>query len=123
QNPSWPHFQVCGSTIVFAWGNRIIGVDPEQKKELWSLNVLGDVETTQQGSLASSQMMPHPQLPNRFQLLSPNGALETLGTVGPGSSQRVVAMIKDVGLIGLDPQTGERLWTRSGFSTNVELFG
>jgi outer membrane protein assembly factor BamB len=115
-----PIYQPCGPAIVFAWSNRLIGLDPVNKKELWSVNLLGDRE--QNFQVAGFNIMPHQELPGRFQLFS-MGTLETIGTVGPGTSRRVVATVKDVGLVGLDPLTGERAWVRGGISTNTELFG
>jgi len=116
-----PTYQPCGPAMVFAWSNRLIAVDPVRQKELWSVNLLGNGDASSY-ALSGSNTMPHPEMPGRFMVLLP-GSRETIGTLGPCSSRCVVATIKDVGLVGLDALTGERIWVQGGVSTHTELFG
>jgi outer membrane protein assembly factor BamB len=128
------HYQVCGQAFVFAWGNQVVAIDPVQKKQLWTIDVLGDDDPTSNQNSATltsrrfssampAHIMPHPQLSGRFQLYWSSGKVETLGTLGPGSTHCITATMKDVGLVGLDPQTGKALWTRSDVSPEAQLFG
>jgi outer membrane protein assembly factor BamB len=119
QTKHWPTYQVCGPAIVFTWANRLIAVDPVQKKELWSVHLL---DPNDQNYARSYNTMPHPEMPGRL-LVMQAGAWEAIGSVGPGSSRRIVATLRDEGLVAFDPVTGERVWSRSGVSTNTELFG
>lgn len=117
-----PSSLACGNVLVFAWSNKVIGIDPINKKELWSINVLG--EGLGNENLNNSQrLMPHVEMPGRFQLTLHNGTMETVGTYGPGSSRRLVISVRQEGLICINPQTGERLWTHYGIPAGVEMFG
>lgn len=122
QTSLWPRFHSCGNVMVFAWSNRIVGVDPVRKKEVWSINVLGEGASNE--SLNSNQqVMPHVELQGRFQVNQINGTCETMGTFGPGSCRRLVMTVRQEGMICIDPQTGERLWSHYGIPAGVEMFG
>ncbi|HQR07355.1 MAG TPA: PQQ-binding-like beta-propeller repeat protein [Gemmatales bacterium] len=122
QSSLWPHYLSCGNVMVFAWSNRIVGVNPLKKKEIWSINVLGEGANNENLN-GNQQVMPHVELPGRFQANQNNGTWETLGTFGPGSSRRLVITIRQEGMICIDPQTGERLWAHYGIPAGVEMFG
>ncbi|MFT3882563.1 MAG: PQQ-binding-like beta-propeller repeat protein [Gemmatales bacterium] len=122
QSSLWPHFLSCGNVMVFAWSNRIVGVDPIRKKEVWSVNVMGE-GVNNENLNNNQQIMPHLEVQGRFQVTQNNGTWETLGTYGPGSCRRLVMTIRQEGMICIDPQTGERLWSHYGIPAGVEMFG
>lgn len=122
QSSMWPTYLSCGNVMVFAWSNKVIGIDPVIKKELWCINVLGEGANNENLN-NNQQVMPHVELQGRFQVNQNNGTWETLGTFGPGSSRRLVISIRQEGLICINPQTGERLWTHNGIPAGVEMFG
>jgi len=52
-----------------------------------------------------------------------NNISEILGTYGPATETRLLVTIRHEGLVCINPQTGEKLWTRYGIPTSAELFG
>jgi outer membrane protein assembly factor BamB len=113
-----PHFQMCGDVMVFAWSNMIVGIDPLKRKELWSFNVMGDLQVDREG-----QTFPVDEMPGRFKFMQGNATFELLGTFGPPSAQRLIMCIRYEGLVCINPQTGEKLWSRYGINPGMDIFG
>lgn len=124
QDRIWPTFKLCGNILVFSWSNRVIGLDLVNKTEAWSINVLGDLSTSDQGGNNRTQVFPLEDTPGRFRFVDQsNNISEILGTSGPATSTRLLVTIRHEGLVCINPQTGEKLWTRYGVPTSSELFG
>lgn len=123
QEKLWPFYQYCGNVMVFAWSNRVVGIDPVKKQEVWSLNVMGEGTAASDSPMGILQTSPVQGMPGRFQMMHLNGTSEILGSYGPGSANRLVLTIRHEGLVCIDPQTGEKLWTRYGITPGVEMFG
>ncbi|MFO0813737.1 MAG: PQQ-binding-like beta-propeller repeat protein [Gemmatales bacterium] len=116
-----PTYQMCGNVMVFAWADAVVGIDPVRKKELWAINVTGDDK--QDVNQREGRILPVNEIPGRFKLQNNNNTFEILGTYGPGSSNRLLLTVRLEGLICIDPQTGDKLWTRFGINPGMEMFG
>lgn len=124
QDRIWPTFKLCGNILVFSWSNRVIGLDLVNKTEAWSINVLGDLDANDRSGSNRTQVIPLENTPGRFRFMDgTNNISEILGTYGPATSDRLVVTIRHEGLVCINPQTGEKLWTRYGIPTSAELFG
>lgn len=122
QERVWPSYQMAGNIMVFSWANRVVGVDLGKKAEAWSINVLGE-GAGNDNAPNGSQLIPVPSMPGRFQVSHANGSFEVLGTYGPGSSKQLVLTVRHEGLVCINPQTGDKLWTRFGIAAGSEMFG
>ncbi len=103
-----------GHLAVFAVGPVIVGVDAADRRVLWSKDLLGR-------PLSPNQWMP-PSPDGGIVLYQPDGNAVRLGHVGPVTAACVCLQVRDQ-FVGLDPATGQTLWSRGDVAARVEVFG
>jgi outer membrane protein assembly factor BamB/tetratricopeptide (TPR) repeat protein len=109
--------QRVGHLIVLNLGQKIYGLDPINKQQLWTKDLAGSNVFPQNGT----QFIYEPN-ENVLQLLYPTGHRETIGHIGPAEASYVCLVNRD-GLTAFDPANGRTLWNRIGVGPRSQVFG
>jgi outer membrane protein assembly factor BamB/tetratricopeptide (TPR) repeat protein len=115
---SWPCF-MTGHLAVVCLGHMVYGLDLAERKKLWEYDLFNPDRHPLDG-----QMQPLLSLTSTgvLEISNPRGTTDRLGQIGAVCASFVCLKTAD-GLQGLDPVTGNVLWTRSDLSSRTQIFG
>ncbi len=116
-------YKLIGRIMVFQWGHWVYGYDPLQRKELWSYNLLGLLNPQPNGQIGN-YMSAHLQMQNGvMEVWYSDGVRERIGTLGVADATCVCFLVKDEGLVAVDPSTGQKRWVKADVPIGTEVFG
>jgi len=125
-NPSAAHrvkfsYQNMGHLVVLQLGHMVYGIDPRNKpRVLWEQNLssLPGAGTT----APTYTTMNYDAQDNSLVLVYSDGWMQRLGEAGPLQGSVITLPMRD-SLVGIDPVTGRRLWTRTDVTSRSHIFG
>ncbi len=117
-------YKLIGRIMVYQWGHWVYGYDPLQRKELWSYNLLGLLNPNPNGMIGNYMSVSMQIMPNGvMELYYSDGVRERVGTLGVADANCVCFLVKDEGLVAVDPSTGQKRWVKADVPIGTEVFG
>jgi hypothetical protein len=108
-------FSSLGHLVILPLGHKVFAFDPVKKSLRWETNLLGI-----NGISAVQRLTVDAQ--GSMEIVYANGWRQRLGLPGLVTPEAVVLQTPD-GLVGVDPLSGEWLWSRSDLPRRADVFG